>query len=269
MFDGSENFTVGITPPDALSMGSIQPFDEERCDIVAEHASTVVSFHFGLPGTHLVDRLKSAGSLIMSSATTIKEARWLEDNGCDVIIAQGLEAGGHRGMFLSTDIGGQMGTFSLVPQIADAVDCPVVAAGGISDGRGIVAALALGASAVQIGTAYLFTDEATISDVYRRSLDQVASVDTVVTNVFSGRPTRTLSNKVVAELGPIAESAPAFPKGFLAIGPLWMYAEAQGSRDFSAHYCGQSASLGYKATAYQLTTDLADDAARRMNALWK
>lgn len=249
---------LGILPPRLLTVGPIQPFDAERCDVVVEHAPEVVSFHFGLPKVALVERIKKAGSLIMSTATTVGEAQWLAENGCDVVIAQGLEAGGHRGMFLANNNDSQMGTLALVPQIVDAVDIPVIAAGGIGDGRGIAAAFALGACGAQIGTAYLFTKEAGISGVYRDALQQSNGSDTVVTNVFSGRPTRALANRITTQLDQTTDVAPAFPRGFSAIGPLRASAESKGSRDFSAHYCGQSAKLGYETTAYQLTRDLAD-----------
>jgi nitronate monooxygenase len=149
-----------------------------------------------------------------------------------------------------------------VPQVADAVDVPVIAAGGIGDARGIVAAFALGASAVQIGTAYLFTDESTISPIYRHSLEAADIGDTVVTNVISGRPTRVLANRMSRDLGPMATDAPVFPKGFAATGPIRAATEETGNRDFSAHYCGQSAALGRRTTAFSLTRDLASRALR-------
>lgn len=193
----------------------------------------------------------------MSSATTVQEARWLVEHGCDAVIAQGYEAGGHRGMFLTEDTNTQMGTMSLVPQIVDAVGVPVIAAGGIADGRGVAAAFALGASAAQVGTAYLFTEEATISDIYRSALQSVKSVPTTFTNIFSGRPARCVVNRVLQDIGPLTDIVPAFPTGFSAITPLRIAAEQQDSPGFSAHYCGQSAALGSSSTARQLTLDLA------------
>ena len=251
---------LGLDVPSSLSAGPIQPFDAMRCAVIEEVAPAVVSFHFGLPEPSLVARVKAAGCKIISSATTVNEARWLAEHGCDAIIAQGYEAGGHRGMFLHSSLGSQMGTLSLVPQIADAVDLPVVAAGGIGDARGIVAAFVLGASAVQVGTAYLFTEEATISPVYRQSLENAANSETTVCNVISGRPTRVLANRLVNELGPMSDDAPAFPMGFAVSGPIRTAAEAIGSSDFSAHYCGQSAALGRRTTAFELTRDLAAQA---------
>ncbi|MGB3278163.1 MAG: nitronate monooxygenase [Pseudorhodobacter sp.] len=253
---------LGLDAPQSLSAGPIQPFNADLCAIVEEFAPSVVSFHFGLPDLELVTRIKAAGCKIISSATTVGEARWLAAHGCDAIIAQGFEAGGHRGMFLSDNLGSQVGTLALVPQVVDAVDLPVIAAGGIGDARGIVAAFALGASAAQIGTAYLFTDEATISPVYMQSLENAANTETAVCNVISGRPTRVLTNRLVNELGPMSDDAPAFPKGFAVSGPIRTAAEAIGSGDFSAHYCGQSAALGRRTTAFSLTRDLAADALR-------
>jgi nitronate monooxygenase len=253
---------LGLEVPRTLSADAIQPFDAARCAVIEAFAPRVVSFHFGLPEPALVSRVKGAGCKVISSATTVSEARWLAANGCDAIIAQGFEAGGHRGMFLTDNLGSQMGTLALVPQIADAVDIPIIAAGGIGDARGIVAAFALGASAVQIGTAYLFTDEATISSVYRQSLEDAGNRETAVCNLISGRPTRVLANRMTDDLGLISKYAPAFPKGFSAIGPLRVAAEKRGKRDFSAHYCGQSAALGCRRTAFSLTRDLASDAMR-------
>ncbi len=166
------------------------PFDEAMCEIVEEHKPKVVSFHFGLPEQALLSRVKASGCLVLSSATTVEEARWLEDHGCDAIIAQGYEAGAHRGMFLTDDIATQPGTFALVPQVVDAVQVPVIAAGGIADGRGIVAAFALGAVGALIGTAYLFKPESLITDLHRAALRAARDDQTALTNVFSGRPAR-------------------------------------------------------------------------------
>jgi nitronate monooxygenase len=260
-----------IEPPKSLSSGSILPFDAKRCAIVEEMAPAIVSFHFGLPDLTLVRRLKAAGIKILSSATTVAEARWLENHGCDAIIAQGVEAGGHRGMFMSDDIDSQMGTFALVPQIVDELSVPVIAAGGVADGRGIAAAFTLGASGVQIGTAYLFTREATLSDAYRRTLQSFQSKEshrpaTTLTNVLSGRPSRCIVNRLICEMGPLSDAAPAFPSGFSALMPLRQQTERMDNRDFSAHYCGQAAGLGHPTNARQLTIDLGSEALRRLNS---
>jgi len=243
------------------------PFDAAMCEIVEDARPEVVSFHFGLPAPELLGRVKAAGCLVFSSATTVEEARWLEANGCDAIIAQGYEAGGHRGMFLSHDIATQAGTLALVPQVADAVAVPVIAAGGIADGRGIAAAFALGAAAAQLGTAYLFTPESLITDLHRAALRDARDDRTALTNVFSGRPARGLMNRVMREVGPISEAAPAFPTAGGALAPLKAKSEAAGSADFSSLWAGQAAPLGREVGAGDLTRRLAEEAAQRLEAL--
>ncbi len=243
------------------------PFDEAMCEVVEEHKPEVVSFHFGLPEQALLRRVKACGCLVLSSATTVEEARWLEDHGCDAIIAQGYEAGGHRGMFLTDDIATQPGTFALVPQVVDAVKVPVIAAGGIADGRGIAAAFALGAAGAQIGTAYLFTPESLITDLHRAALHAARDDQTALTNVFSGRPARGLMNRVMREVGPMSDRAPAFPTAGSALAPLKAKAEAAGARDFSLLWSGQAASLGREIGAGDLTRELAADAEQRLKAL--
>jgi nitronate monooxygenase len=257
----------GAELPDTLSAGAVQPFDAARCAVLEEFPPAVASFHFGLPEPGLVSRIKAAGTKVISSSTIVEEAVWLAERGCDAVIAQGYEAGGHRGMFLTGDVDTQIGTMALVPQIADAVDIPVIAAGGIADGRGIAAALALGASGVQIGTAFLFTDEASVNPLYRDALESTDVMHSSLTNIFSGRPARCLANRIVQEAGPMSEAAPAFPKGFAALAPLRARAEDAACRDFSAHYCGQSGALGSSTSAAQMTRNLAEDAARRLQWL--
>src|SRR5258706_10956347 len=217
------------------------PFSSEFADALSEFKPTVVSFHFGLPSPELVARVRSWGSKIFCSATTVDEARWLEAHGVDAIIAQGLEAGGHRGIFLSEDLTTQVGTFALVPQVVAAVKVPVIAAGGIADAAGVRAALALGASAAQVGTAFLLCDEATTNPVYRAALKSPEARHTALTNLFTGRPARGIVNRIVKELGPISAAAPAFPLATSAIAPLRAKAESQGSGDFSPLWSGQNA----------------------------
>jgi len=243
------------------------PFDGAMCEIVEEHKPEVVSFHFGLPEQALLSRVKASGCLVLSSATTVEEARWLEDHGCDAIIAQGYEAGAHRGMFLTDDIATQPGTFALVPQVVDAVQVPVIAAGGIADGRGIAAAFALGAAGAQIGTAYLFTPESLITDLYRAALRAARDDQTALTNVFSGRPARGLMNRVMREVGPMSDRAPAYPTAGNALAPLKAKAEAAGATDFSLLWAGQAASLGREIGSGDLTRQLAADAEQRLKAL--
>ena len=242
-------------------------FDEKMCDLVVEFHPEVVSFHFGLPEEKLVQRIRNTGAKIVSSATTVDEARWLEDRGCDAIIAQGYEAGGHRGMFLSEDLSTQAGTIALVPQVADAVKVPVIAAGGIGDARGIVAAFALGAAAVQIGTAYLLCPEAKVSPLYRGALKNTADAQTTLTNIFTGRPARAILNRAIRELGPISENVPDFPLAATALGPLRSKAEAAGSSDFTPLWSGQAGRLGRELPAAELTKQLAAEALGKLRPL--
>ncbi len=252
--------------PAAVS-GARAPFDEALCALVEETRPSTVSFHFGLPGDALLDRVRKTGAKILCSATTVREARFLADKGVDAVIAQGAEAGGHRGMFLTDDAASQIGTFALVPQIVDAVDVPVIAAGGIADGRGIAAAFALGAAGVQIGTAYLHSPEARISDLHREALRSARDEDSVLTNVFTGRPARGLKNRVVAELGPLSPDAPAFPLAAADIMPLRAKAERAGSSDFSPLWTGQAGPLGHAMPAGELTTRLAEEALARLREM--
>jgi len=243
----------GSIPVDPL----IAPVGLEAVEVLAEFRPAVVSFHFGLPSAELLARVRALGSKVFSSATTVDEARWLEAHGVDAIIAQGAEAGGHRGIFLSDDLSTQAGTFALVPQIVREVKLPVIAAGGIADARGVSAALALGAAGVQIGTAYLLCPEATVNQVYRTALKSEAARHTAVTNVLTGRPARAIMNRIMRELGPISTAAPEFPLALSAVAPLRAKAEGQGLHDFSFLWCGQNASGCKEISAAELTHELA------------
>jgi nitronate monooxygenase len=233
------------------------PFSAEAAEVLEEFKPPVVSFHFGLPHTDLIQRVKSWGAKIISSATTVAEARWLEAHGADAIIAQGVEAGGHRGMFLTDDLTTQIGTFALLPQIVAAVKVPVIVAGGIADARGVSAAMKLGAAGVQIGTAYMLCDEATTSAPHRAALKSNAACHTALTNIFTGRPARGIVNRVMRELGPMCTTAPAFPLATSAIAPLRAKAEAANSGDFSPLWCGQNARGCREISAAALTASLA------------
>jgi nitronate monooxygenase len=202
---------MGLSQPVLQMERHDSSFGGWQCDLVEHVRPKVVSFHFGLPDRLLLERVRSTGAKILCSATTVREARWLEGEGCDAIIAQGVEAGGHRGSFLDMEIETQLGTVALVPQLVNAVRVPVIAAGGIGDARGVAAALTLGASAVQLGTAYLFCSEARISPAFRTALESVGYAGTVITNVLSGRPARALSNRLVLSLGPLSDDVPSFP----------------------------------------------------------
>ncbi len=237
----------------------LPPFGDATCAVVEELRPAVVSFHFGLPAAGLVERVKATGATVMSSATSVAEARWLVEHGCEVIIAQGLEAGGHRGMFLGHDVARQVGTIALVPQVVDAVNVPVIAAGGIADARGAVAALVLGADGVQLGTAFLRTPEATTTPPHRLALAGAADDSTVLTNVFSGRPARSIVNRAVAELGPWSDLAPPFPLPTGVMAPLRAAAEAAGMDAFTPLWSGQGAALGRDVPAGDLVRQLSAD----------
>jgi nitronate monooxygenase len=233
------------------------PFGPEMCAAVEELRPAVVSFHFGLPDPALVERVKTCGSIVIGNATTLEEARWLEARGVDAIIAQGFEAGGHSGRFLGSDPAEALGLFALLPQIADAVSVPVIAAGGIGDGRSVAAAIILGASAVQLGTAYLHTPEARISNVHR---DRLQEGRTLFTNLMTGRLARGVHGRLVDDLGALRPEAPPFPLASAALAPIRAAAEKQGEYGFTPMWAGQSAPLGKALPATQLTQTLAADA---------
>ena len=257
---------LGLDPQMPTPPSTRAPFDETFLSLVEEFRPEVVSFHFGLPEQSLLTRVKETGAKVLSSATTVDEARWLERGGCDAIIAQGVEAGGHRGIFLTDDLSTQVGTMALVPQVADAVKVPVIAAGGVSDARGVAAALLLGASAAQVGTAYLFTPEATISPVHRQALKGSDVEKTALTNVFTGRPARGIVNRIMREIGPISAEAPPFPLAGGALAPLRQKSEPHGSGDFMPLWSGQSARLCREMPAGELTKTLAREALERLNS---
>lgn len=248
---------LGIEPDSVSAAPARVPFDTAAADVLAEFTPPVVSFHFGLPSADLMARVRSWGARVLSSATTVAEARWLEAHGVDAIIAQGFEAGGHRGMFLSDDLASQVGTFALVSQVVRAVTVPVIAAGGIADANGVAAAMALGAAGVQVGTAYLLCPEATTSAVHRAALTSDAAAATAVTNLFTGRPARGIVNRLMRELGPINTAAPAFPLAASALAPLRAKAERLGRGDFSPLWAGQNATACRAVPAGLLTRELA------------
>lgn len=234
-----------------------RPFDAEAADVLEAFRPPVVSFHFGLPAPDLLARVRGWGARILSSATTVDEARWLEANGVDAVIAQGLEAGGHRGHFLAADVATQVGIFALLPQIVQAVQVPVIAAGGIADAHGVAASMALGAAGVQVGTAYLLCPEATTSAVHRAALKSEAARVTALTNLFTGRPARGIVNRIMRELGPFNPAVPSFPLATTAIAPLRAAAERLGSGEFSPLWAGQNTSGCRELAAGVLTRQLA------------
>jgi nitronate monooxygenase len=254
----------GLDPAAPVNAANRSPFDARMCELVEELKPEVVSFHFGLPDRALLERVKAAGCVVMSSATIVREAIWLEENGADVIIAQGAEAGGHRGMFLTENIAEQPGTFALLPQVVDAVKVPVLAAGGVADGRGIAAAFALGAAGVQIGSAYLRCPESTVIAPARSALAQARDDSTVITNVMTGRPARGVLNRAMRELGPMSPDVPPFPHAATGLAPLKAAAEKLGKVDFTNLWAGQAVRLGREMPAAELTRALAGAALARL-----
>lgn len=248
---------LGLDPAQIPSGPGRAPFSGEAAELLTEFRPAVVSFHFGLPSPVLLAQVKSWGSRVIASATTVAEALWLQEQGVDAIIAQGLEAGGHRGHFLSHDLTEQAGLFALLPRIVQAVTVPVIAAGGIADASGVAAAMALGAAGVQVGTAYLLCPEATTSALHRAALQGPAAAHTALTNLFTGRPARGMVNRLMREEGPLSALAPEFPLATGAIAPLRTRAESQGSGDFSPLWCGQNASGCQAIAAAELTRLLA------------
>jgi nitronate monooxygenase len=248
----------GIEPDTISTAVGRLPFNHEAADVLEEFKPPVVSFHFGLPSEDLLARVRGWGAKILSSATTVDEARWLEARGVDAIIAQGLEAGGHRGIFLSEDLNTQVGTLALVPQIVQAVKVPVIAAGGIATAKGVAAAMKLGAAGVQAGTAYLLCPEARTGPIHRSALKSEAARVTALTNLFTGRPARSIVNRIIREVGPINAAAPSFPLAISAMAPLRAKAEALGSSDFSPLWSGQNTTGCKEISAGLLTQELAD-----------
>ena len=248
---------AGLDPASVPAGAGRQPFSDALADLLEPFAPPVVSFHFGLPAPEVLARVKRWGSVVLSSATTVEEARWLEAHGADAVIAQGLEAGGHRGMFLTRELGTQLGTFALLPQVVAAVRVPVIAAGGIADAAGVRAAMALGASGVQVGTAYLCCPEASTSALHRAALQSEAARHTELTTLFTGRPARGILNRLMRTLGPLNPAAPAFPTATAAIAPLRAHFEAQGLGDCTPLWAGQNTSGCRALPAAELTAALA------------
>lgn len=258
---------IGLDPASVAPAGGRAPFDAAMAEAVETVRPAVVSFHFGLPQAALLARVKATGARVFSSATTVAEARWLEARGVDAVIAQGVEAGGHRGMFLTADVATQQGLFALLPQVVDAVKVPVIAAGGIGDGRAVAAALELGASAVQLGTSYLLTPQAGRSAPHRAAVKRAREgAETALTNVLTGRPARGIVNRAMRELGPLAPDAPAFPTASAWLDPVRLAYEKAGRDDLSMLWAGEAAALAREEDAGETTRRLWAEAQEVMHA---
>ncbi|MEM6484954.1 MAG: nitronate monooxygenase [Pseudomonadota bacterium] len=238
---------------------SRQPFSESTLELIRPFRPPIVSFHFGLPARRWVNEIKSWGAEVWSTATTADEAVWLENNGADAVIAQGIEAGGHRGMFLSDDLSTQLTFFELMAAIKDQVTVPIIAAGGLGNPTQLARAIACGAWAVQVGTAYLCCTECGTSAIHRAMLDDERAQITQVTNVFSGRPARGITNRLMTEIGPLSDVVPSFPYAASALAPLRAAAEARGRGDFSPLWSGTDTSGCRQVSAREHTEWLTSD----------
>ncbi len=250
---------MGPIPTPEASSGRV---DSEHLAMLQETKPEVVSFHFGLPDQDTIQAIKAAGIFILSSATTVAEARILEANGVDAVIAQGTEAGSHRGTFSGVDVSMQSGLFALLPQVADAVSVPVIAAGGIADGRAVAAAFMLGASGVQLGTAFLRCGEANVLDAHRAALGAAEDASTTMTNVVSGRPARFIKNRLIEDLSRSEVEPLPFPAQWDLTLPL----EATGDRELTALYAGQSVALTRDMPAADLVETLAAETSQRLGS---
>lgn len=248
---------LDINPDSVPNVPLRMPFDDSMCAAVEEIRPEIVSFHFGLPSGDLLQRIKAVSAVIVSSATTVEEALWLEANGCDIVIAQGIEAGGHRGMFLTDDLTTQQSTATLTAQIIDAVSVPVIAAGGIGSPQNVAHMLSLGAIAAQIGTAYLFCPEARVSPFYLSRLTAQETQETAITNLYSGRPARGITTRFMREMGPMSDKVPPFPFAARGVAPLRQKSEATGSSDFAQLWAGSNFATGRIVPAGDLTRTLA------------
>ena len=225
-------------------------------DVVCAIKPAVVSFHFGLPASHLMGRLHETGAKIIATATTVAEAVFLEKNGCDAVIAQSQDAGGHQGMFLQTDIPDRLSTLELVARFARELRrAPVIAAGGIADANAIRTVMDGGAAGVQVGTRFLKSPEAKITPLHLATLTGGQDRETAITNVFTGRPARGFFNRLVREIGPINPNVPAFPFAISALAPL--KSATAGTEDFLSMWAGESWRAGEIKAAAAIVEELA------------
>jgi len=250
-------------------INTTETFNKEHLELLLEMNPKVVSFHFGLPQQDYILSIKNQNIYIISSATTVKEAKILEDSGADAIIAQGYEAGGHRGTFASSYKEGEIGLFSLLPQVVEATSLPVIAAGGIANGKGIAAALMLGAQGVQIGTAFLSCPEASVHPLWQDAISNASTRDTRITSAFTGRPARGIVNRLVIDMENKNDIIPDFPTVGSVIKPLANIAATNGKDDFLSLWAGQSAPMNRNISASELIELLAEETSLIFNNLIK
>lgn len=251
----------GATPPAELKeiyKSFLQ--DEAMLELLLSERPAVVSFHFGLPPQEQIRALKQAGIILLASATTPAEAALVEEAEVDFIVAQGIEAGGHRGVFEPEQGDAGIGTLPLVRLIAKQTRLPVIAAGGIMDGQGIAAAMALGASAVQLGTAFILCPESSANAAYRQTMKSERARHTQITSVISGRPARGIINRIFSEVGaPGPYRLPDYPITYDAAKALHAAASARGNNDFAVQWAGQGAALAREMPAAELIRTLVEE----------
>jgi nitronate monooxygenase len=246
---------LGLPAP-AMPPVAVEDFDAQL-EAVLESGASLFSVSFGRVPADAIERARGRGMLVVGTATTVEEARLLEADGVDAVVAQGSEAGAHRGTFAAAFEDALVGTVALVPQVVDAVRVPVIASGGIMDGRGIVAALALGAAAVQMGTAFLTTHESGVPDAYKDAVLSTREDGTRVTRAFSGRPARGIVNRVMAELDGQAD-APIlpYPAQNALTRPMRAEAARRGRAEYLSLWAGQGAPLARREPAAELVERL-------------
>ncbi len=252
---------VGKGPVPAPSVG-YTTFTAAHADVLTKEQPAVVSFHFGLPSAALFTQVKATGAFILCSATTVAEARFLEKAGVDAIIAQGNEAGGHRGTFLGGSMDAQPGLFALLPQVCAAVKVPVIAAGGIVNANTAAAAMMLGAHAVQVGTAFLRNTDAKVSDPHRAALAAAGDESTRVTRLHSGKPARAIRNRLMDDLADAEDLISPYPAQRSLVGPI----ASVGDGAFQALWAGQNVGLTRKMDAADLLRSLAEETTARLKA---
>jgi nitronate monooxygenase len=249
----------GLGEPVAPRAGA-PSFNDEMLEALLACAPKVVSFHFGLPKPHAIEALKRTGAKLIGNATNVAEAKALEAGGMDAVVAQGAEAGGHRGAFVGAPHENDMGTMALVPLVVDAVRVPVIAAGGIFDGRGVAAAMMLGASGAQIGSAFLRSPECMVPELHKQALAETPDNATKLTRLFSGRPARSIRNRLVRELAAHEGDAAPFPTQRAVIAPLAKAAAERGSADFMQLWSGQAGLRAGAAPSAQIFKRICDEA---------